>query len=263
MTQPASGGDAFGLLVDVTRCTGCADCVAACAEEHGVDPQQALLRADRLAADRRCSVQRIGQGRFVRKSCMHCVDPSCVAACLVGGLTKSPEGPVVYDADRCIGCRYCMLACPFRVPRYEWDRTLPFMRKCTMCHERLGRGQRPACVEACPHDALSFGPRSRLLAEAHARIESDPQRYLTRVWGEDAWGGTSVLYVSDVDLTSVGFGGADDTSIPEMTAPVLHATPYLAFSVAVTTGGLRWIVRRRQKLMGRAESDEPQGEDDA
>jgi formate dehydrogenase iron-sulfur subunit len=251
------------MLVDVTRCTGCADCVAACARHHDTDPEHALLRAERLDSDRRCAVERLEGGRFFRKSCMHCVEPSCVAACLVGGLTRTAEGAVVYDAERCIGCRYCMLACPFHVPRYEWERTLPYVRKCTFCIDRLRRGERPACVAACPHDALSFGPRERLLAEAHARIESQPERYLPRVWGGHARGGTSVLYLSDVDLTGVGFGDPRDASIPDITDPVLHATPYLALSVALTTGGLRWIVQRRQRLMsGRARRQE-QGDDDA
>ena len=93
-----------------------------------------------------------------------------MAACLVGGLTKTAEGPVVYDPDKCIGCRYCMLACPFHVPRYEWDSTAPLMRKCSMCFERLLEGGQPACVEACPNDAMLFGEREDLLRRAHAMI---------------------------------------------------------------------------------------------
>jgi formate dehydrogenase iron-sulfur subunit len=244
-------------LVDVTRCTGCARCTAACAEHHGEDPQRVLLRSEELWADSRCAVQRLGGGRFLRKSCMHCLEPSCVAACLVGGLTKTEEGPVVYDADRCIGCRYCMLACPFHVPRYEWQQTFPFMRKCTLCRDRLQEGRDPACVEACPHDALSFGSRERVLEEAHTRIDGAPGRYLPRVWGEQAWGGTSVMYVSDVNLDDVGFGSGERQAIPRTTDPVIHATPYVALSVAVSTTGLRWIVRRRQRLMS-----EPEGAGD-
>ena len=131
----------YGILVDVTKCIGCEKCVAACTERNGLNPWQAdrdrAVTSDGLSEHRLCTVLKVGDGRFARKSCMHCLEPSCVAACLVGALTKTPEGPVVYDRSKCIGCRYCMLACPFHVPRYEWDETIPYMIKCDMCADRL------------------------------------------------------------------------------------------------------------------------------
>jgi Fe-S-cluster-containing dehydrogenase component len=241
------------ILVDVTRCTGCERCAVACVEAHQHDPLAAeadrATTRDGLSANRWCTVVEAAEGRFARKSCMHCLEPSCVSACLVGSLQKTVAGPVVYDPGRCIGCRYCMLACPFEVPRYEWSRKAPFMRKCDMCADRLGRGERPVCVEACPHEVLVFGPRAELLERAHSVIRDTPGRYLPRVWGETELGGTSVLYVSDVDLTALGWPGADTAAIPDLTEPVIEKTPLLGGTVLMGVWGLSAIIQRRQRLM--------------
>jgi formate dehydrogenase iron-sulfur subunit len=223
------------VLVDVTRCTGCERCVAACGEANDLDAARAQIdRAttrDGLSANRLLALSRIGDGRFARKSCMHCLEPSCVSACLVGGLTKTPEGPVVYDPDKCIGCRYCMLACPFHVPRYEWAETNPFMVKCEMCFDRWQRGLQPACVEACPNDALMFGDRDTLLAEAHDRITARPDAYVQRVWGEHEFGGTSIL---------------------SLTEPLITKTPLIGLGVACSLLGINWLIGRRMKLAAEA-----------
>ncbi|MEJ2216635.1 MAG: 4Fe-4S dicluster domain-containing protein [Gemmatimonadota bacterium] len=240
------------ILVDVTRCTGCERCVDACIEVNGTDPLKAqvdrVTAKDGLSEDRLLSLVQVAQGRFARMSCMQCLEPSCVAACLVGGITKTPEGPVVYDPDKCIGCRYCMLACPFHVPRYEWDRAVPYMRKCTMCADRQAEGLAPACVDACPNDALQFGERGALLAEAHARIASNRDAYLPRVWGEHEFGGTCVLYLSDVDLAGIGWPGPRTAAIPSLTEPLISKTPFIGLSVASGLLGINWIIRRRMKL---------------
>jgi formate dehydrogenase iron-sulfur subunit len=242
------------ILVDVTRCTGCERCALACVETHGRDVKRAerarATTPDGLSADRWCTVVSPASGRFARKSCMHCLEPSCVSACLVGGLRKTPRGPVIYDPDRCIGCRYCMLACPFHVPRYEWSNVAPFMRKCDLCVDRLERGQRPACVEACPHDVLTFGSRETLLARAQVLLRDAPGRYLPRVWGETELGGTSVLYVSDVDLTALGWPGEETPAIPDLTEPVIEKTPLLGGTVLLGVWGLSSIIERRRRLMG-------------
>jgi Fe-S-cluster-containing dehydrogenase component len=241
------------ILVDVTRCTGCERCTVACAEANERDLRAAeadrATTPDGLSANRWCTVTLADAGRFARKSCMHCLEPSCVSACLVGGLRKTPEGPVVYDPGRCIGCRYCMLACPFEVPRYEWSEVAPLMRKCDLCAERLGRGERPACVEACPHDVLVYGARGELLERAHALIRDSPGRYLPRVWGETELGGTSILYVSDVDLAALGWPGQGAPAIPDLTEPVIEKTPFLGGTVLAGVWGLNTIIRRRQRLM--------------
>jgi len=250
----------FGILVDTTKCTACERCVAACVQANGLDPHQAETdrynSPDGLSANRWLNIAQVDQGRFARQSCMHCVEPSCVAACLVGGLTKTADGPVVYDADKCIGCRYCMLACPFHVPRYEWDQTAPFVRKCTMCFERLEQGEQPACVGACPNGALVFGERETLLKKAKAMIQAAPTTYQQHVWGEDEFGGTSVLYVSDTSLTSLGWPENAAEPIPALTDPLIHKTPFIGMGVGLGLIGLNWIVRRRMKLADPSEPDE-------
>jgi len=251
---PRSIGEPWAILVDVTRCSGCERCVDACVEANGLDPVQAATDGatarDGLSAERPCTIVPLASGRFARKSCMHCLEPACVAACLVGGITKSENGPVVYDPDVCIGCRYCMLACPFHIPRYQWDRTAPFMSKCSMCVDRMSSGGVPACVAACPNQALELGRRSELLAVGRARIDEEPGRYLPRIWGENAWGGTSLLYLSDVDLGSLGFASAPESTIPSITDPMIHSTPTIGLGVAMTLTGLSWILDRRRRLMG-------------
>jgi formate dehydrogenase iron-sulfur subunit len=242
----------YAILVDATRCTACEKCVLACTEHHALDRWRAerdrAERADGLSANRLLTVLKVDRGRFARKSCMHCLEPSCVSACLVGGITKSPEGPVVYDPDKCIGCRYCMLACPFYVPRYEWDKTIPFMVKCDMCADRLAENLPPACVDACPQQALKFGDRDKLLREAHDLIRKHPQRYQNHIWGEKEFGGTSVMYIADVDLAKLGWPAAETDSIPSLTEPLIHKTPFIGLSVAAGLVGLNWIIKRRNTL---------------
>ena len=261
------------ILFDVTRCKGCERCVAACVEATGKDAAAAesdrAAARDGLSANRLVALSPVAPGRFSRLSCMHCVEPSCVAACLVGGLTKTELGPVVYDPDKCIGCRYCMLACPFHVPRYEWDRTAPLMSKCSLCFDRLREGERPACVEACPSEAMIFGEREELLDKAHAMLRLEPGRYLPRVWGEHEFGGTSLLFVSDVDLSSLGWPAEGTAPIPSLTDPLIHKTPAIGLSVLLGSWALGAIIQRRNRLMGENEetgeqapdSGEPKGAD--
>ena len=258
----------FAILIDITRCSGCERCADACVAANGKNPIAAdadrATTSDGLSANRLCSVVPAADGRFARKSCMHCLEPSCVSACLVGGLSKTADGPVVYDPEKCIGCRYCMLACPFHVPRYEWANVLPFMRKCDMCADRLAQGRLPACVEACPNEALVFGEREALLEKAHALIKKQPGRYLQHVWGEREYGGTSILYVSDVDLDAIGWPSHEAVAIPRITDPVIHKTPLLGGSVLLGLWALGGIIERRNRLMTREtpESDDTPTADD-
>ncbi len=244
------------ILVDITRCTGCEQCVDACIEENGCDPVQAQVdRAttkDGLSQHRLLSVPMIDQGRFARLSCMHCLEPACVSACLVGGLTKTADGPVIYHPEKCIGCRYCMLACPFHIPRYEWDEPVPFVKKCTMCFQRQEEGKVPACVDACPNDVLTFGDRDELLAKAHRTIAQGGGRYLPRVWGEEELGGTSVLYISDVDLDVMGWPEPESESIPHITEPLIAKTPTIGLTVMGSLLGINWVIRRRMRLAAEA-----------
>jgi len=251
----------FSILVDVTKCTGCEKCAAACIEANKLNPVEADIdrssTKDGLSGRRLSTVLKVSENSFAKKACMHCLEPSCVAACLCGGITKTPEGPVVYDPNQCIGCRYCMLACPFHIPRYEWNDTTPHIMKCTFCSDRLKNGQLPACVEACPTGALIFGERTALLHEAHRRIKNNPGKYIDRVWGEEEFGGTSVIYISDVDLDELGFPGRDTVPITALTDPLIHKTPLIGLSVMGSMLGLNWIIKRRMEQIENNGNENP------
>ncbi|HSK10209.1 MAG TPA: 4Fe-4S dicluster domain-containing protein [Vicinamibacterales bacterium] len=247
------------ILNDVTRCIGCEECVDACKRTHGLPledgPPRRGASPDGLNATRWTSIVRRPGGANVRKQCRHCLEPACVSACPVGALQRTPEGPVVYDKSLCMGCRYCMMACPFGIPRYEWDSVSPSVRKCVMCYDELrgGRLERPACVTSCPEKATVFGTREEMIAEAERRIAERPDLYLPTIWGLDEVGGTSVLYVSHVDLACLGWREREalgDDPLPERTWDALRKVPYEFFGMGVLMTGVWWIIDRRQRLAG-------------
>jgi formate dehydrogenase iron-sulfur subunit len=239
------------MLIDTTRCTGCEKCVEACRRANGLAPDRPRrwqLGTTDLSATRFTTIVH-RDGQSIKQQCRHCLDPACVAACLVGAMQKTPDGPVVYDGDRCMGCRYCMMACPFEIPRYEWEAAVPYVRKCTMCAPRLAKGMLPTCVEACPAHAVVFGDRSELLAEAHRRLRAEPARYVDRVFGETDAGGTSVLMISSVDLGFLAASaGISDEPLPKLTWAVLSKVPAVAFGVGGLMTGIFWITERRMRL---------------
>ena len=197
-----------GILNDTTLCTGCERCVEACKKENrlGADlPRRWKQSIDDLSSTRFTTIVRRDGNHFVRRLCRHCEQPACVSACIVGALQKTAEGPVIYDSSKCIGCRYCIMSCPYGIPRYDWESPIPHVRKCTMCYPRIRAGRMPACVEACPEKATIFGSRDEMIREAHRRIEKNPERYLQAVVGETEVGGTSVLYISDIPLGFLGY----------------------------------------------------------
>jgi formate dehydrogenase iron-sulfur subunit len=253
------------ILTDVTRCVGCEKCVAACAAENrqaaATAPQRWTLD-DGLSADRFTAVVR-RDGGYVRKQCRHCLEPACAEACPVGALRKTPEGPVVYDGSRCLGCRYCMMACPFGIPRYAWASPVPYVRKCNMCHEnRIAKGRQPACTEACPEKATVFGEREALLEEAHRRMRDVPSRYQPRIWGEFEVGGTSVVYLSPIPLDFLHVGGRPPAGpLPERTAPAMAAVPPVFVGMGAVMGSLYWVIGRRRKLTAGGHPQSDQGHD--
>jgi len=193
--------------------------------------------------------------RFARKQCRHCLEPACASVCPVGALQKTPDGPVVYDDERCIGCRYCMMACPFDIPRYDWQAAVPYVRKCDMCADRIQDGKEPACVEACPEKATIFGGRDELLAEAHRRISTGSGKYQKKVFGETEVGGTSVLYVSDISLDFLMWkADVGDEALPNLTLAALSKVPPLLLGVGGLMSGIFWITGRRMKLAVERES---------
>ena len=241
-------------MTDVTKCTGCEACVAACKEENQLGPDRRArqtARIDDLSATRYTTIVHRTGDRYVRVHCRHCLEPACVSACLVGAMKQLPEGPVIYDKKRCMGCRYCMVACPYSIPRYDWDKAVPYIRKCIMCYDRLKAGRLPACVEACPEKATIFGRRDELLAEARKRL-ADP-KYVQTIYGEKEVGGTLVLYVSDVPLDFLGAKpNVSDTSLPDLTWASLKKVPPVIVGMGGLMTGIYWIIGRRMRMQALA-----------
>jgi formate dehydrogenase iron-sulfur subunit len=257
--RPAHAGvlPVHATLIDVARCLGCRTCEATCKQVHGLPAGEAAdlsptawtyVRTRRLATPKPHLTMgdAMAQQRTVKIQCMHCGQPACASACPVGAIQKTAAGPVVYDARRCIGCRYCMIACPFGIPRYEWHARLPVVAKCNFCVERQARGQTPACVGACPAEALQFGPRPRILAEAARRINEDPKRYVPAIYGRTEAGGTSVLYVSDVPFEELGFPVVVREALPAYTWKALGKIPGVVVGLGATLTVLEAVIRRRR-----------------
>jgi len=259
--------DRVGVLTDTTLCIGlnCRRCEIACAKENGLPPikkppedESVFNEVRRTHADQFTVVNRFpnpekpdGHPVYVKRQCMHCDEPACASACLVSAFTKTPEGPVVYNPDVCIGCRYCMMACPFNIPAYEYDSALhPRVRKCTMCYEtRTSKGQRPACVQACPNEVLTFGKRSELIDFAHEKIRSNPDRYINHVYGENDVGGTGWLYLAGVPYEALDMRtDLGTTPYPELTRGFLSAVPVVLTMWPVLFGGIYLFSRRRDQL---------------
>lgn len=207
--------DAVAMLFDTTRCIGCQACVVACAEVNGLSPDTRLSGGIwQMPIDLNSHTKNViklyddgaGETSFVKRQCMHCVDPACVAACPFEALHKGPQGVVGWNPSACIGCRYCEVACPFEVPKFEWDHFNPKIVKCEFCRDqRLAKGLEPACTTVCPVEAVVFGTRVGLLADAHARLAEKPEAYSEqRVYGETEAGGTQVLYLSHVPFAKLG-----------------------------------------------------------
>jgi formate dehydrogenase iron-sulfur subunit len=185
---------------------------------------------------------------FTKLQCMHCELPACAAACPVAALRKTPQGPVTYDETRCIGCRYCMVACPFGVPTFEWDKPLPWIRKCTFCEDRLDAGHEPACVKTCPPDALVLGQRDELINIGRERINSRPGKYIDHIYGEKEIGGTSWLYLSPVPFDKIGLPVLGTEPVTLNAERAMGAVPPVLAGVAASMAGIYWIFKRRDRL---------------
>jgi formate dehydrogenase iron-sulfur subunit len=238
------------MLIDVTMCVGCNACQEACKTENNLKAGE-----EKHLSPSAYTALNEYDGVFVRRMCQHCDVPTCVSVCPVGAFTKLAEGPVLYDADKCIGCRYCMQACPFHVPRYEWSSTTPRIQKCKFCAPRLAKGLQPACAEACPTGATKFGNRDDLLREAYSRINAEPDKYVHKIYGSDDVGGTSILYVSSVPFEQLGF----DTKLvkapmPLLTWNALSMVPNVVTVGSVMLAGIWWITNRRTEVQKHEEA---------
>ena len=259
-----------GVLVDLVRCMGCRACQVAC-KAWNDNPGEITLclgcydnppdfSGDTWSLIKFDEVEEANGGLhwvFTKHQCMHCEHPACVSACPVSALEKLSDGPVVYDAKKCIGCRYCMIACPFNVPRVHWDKVLPEIKKCTFCVDRQSNGMEPACVKSCPTDALVYGEREALIAEAEARIRSRPGKYVNHIYGKEEAGGTSWMYISPVPFAELGFPELDSQAIPEMSeAMATYGTPSMLVGVTALLGGLYWFTNRQTEEIAKQEKEE-------
>ncbi len=285
-------------LVDLTRCIGCRACQVACKQWNELPPERTrFLGRDggygnppALTAKTHTRIsfhEVMGAGGklerpvFVKRQCMHCQEPACASACPVTALEKvksngSSLGPVIYHPDRCMGCRYCMLACPFNIPTLEWEKVVPLISKCTFCFDRQSQAlpyaevngaalseesrglhaaamQTPACIKTCPTQALKFGDRDGLLREARQRIADrkgvrDGWQYVNHIYGEKEAGGTSWMYLSCVPFEKIGFRtDLGDRSYPSYTLPVMKAVPAAILGVGAVLGAAYWVSQRKRE----------------
>ena len=228
----------MGLLHDTTLCVGCRSCESACKEVNELPPitepigDMTVFDRERRTTDTELTVvnrYRVdGEYVFRKHQCMHCNEPSCASVCLVKALVKSPEGPVLYDPSVCVGCRYCMMTCPYYALAYEYNSTNPRVMRCTMCYPRIIEGKVPGCAEACPTGAIAYGKRSELLQLARARIAKHPGKYVQHVFGEHEFGGTSWLVLAGASMNDLGLGSLENVShtpLPELTKSFLSIVP--------------------------------------
>ncbi len=236
------------ILYDATLCVGCKACEQACAERNKL-PYDEQIAAEQKQSAHKFTVVLAKSDKFMRRMCMNCNDPSCASVCPVAALRKTADGPVTYEESRCMGCRYCMAACPFGVPKYEWAKALPAVKKCDMCSDRLLKGEPTACAGVCPTGATKFGTRDELLAEAHERIRQNPGNYINHVYGETEVGGTSVLMLSAIPFEEFGFRtDLVHEPLPMFTFRVLSRIPDLVGLGSVLLGGIWWITHRREEV---------------
>ncbi len=266
--EPFDCRESYAVLVDTVNCIGCRKCEAACSRqnklnagsESSFEDKSVLNQHRRPHEDAYTVVNRFSSPDHPDKSwtmkvqCMHCNQPACVSACIVGALTKTENGPVVYDAWKCIGCRYCMIACPFQIPAYQYHNALdPQIRKCTFCADRLAEGQTPACVSICPNEAMIFGQRERLIAAARARIKTFPDRYVDHIYGEHEIGGTAWMYLAPIDFANTELPKLPVEPIPERTEKIQHGI-FKSFVPPLALYGLLGLIMHSLR-------DKPEGEE--
>ncbi|MDD4870292.1 MAG: hydrogenase 2 operon protein HybA [Kiritimatiellae bacterium] len=259
--MPPVNNKNLGMLYDATKCVGCKTCMVACKRVNGKDGNQEVEKASfdkdglwdspiDLSGNTRTIIKLFKEKNtpwsYVKHSCMHCQKASCVSVCPVGALTKDEEtGIVDYDKDICIGCRYCQVACPFNIPKFQWDRALPQIIKCNFCKStNLKEKGIPACVEVCPTEAIIFGTRKELLQEARARIQQNPGKYIPQIFGEKEVGGTNYLFLSAVPFTKLGFPELPQEA-PAVFSENIHHTIYKGFIAPIALYATLFVIALR------------------
>jgi Fe-S-cluster-containing dehydrogenase component len=263
----ASAVEHVGCLADTTLCIGCRKCEEACNRRNKLPrpevpfTDRTVFRQERRPVDKAFTVvneyagapspdQAATKQTYAKVQCLHCLTPSCVSACIVGAMVKAPDGAVVYNPKICLGCRYCMVACPFQIPAFEYDVTLdPRIRKCEFCASFAnGTGADPACAAACPTEALVFGKRAALLALAKDRIEKRPDRYVNRIYGENEVGGTSWLYLTGRTGTEIGLIDLPSSAPAKRTESIQHGIfkyGIIPITVFGALGAVMWFNQRK------------------
>lgn len=261
------------MLIDSTLCVGCRGCQVACKEWNKLpaepteffggdgyqNPKYLSAKTWTLITYNEVEDSKGLDWVFGKRQCFHCVDPACVSVCPIQALTKSAEGPVVYNKDVCLGCRYCQLACPFGVPGFEWEKAIPVVRKCTLCADRIQAGGKPACAGSCPTGAIQFGEREEMIQEAKQRIRQSPGKYVDHIYGLEEVGGTCVLHISNVPFNQLaGFpSGLPNTAVGLRTRPSEVAIPYIMTGLGLALGGISWVINRKKSI----EQEHSSGED--
>lgn len=261
----------YGMLIDTTRCIGCKACTVACKQWNGnsttleqdKDHHGSYQNPERLYSKAWTIIEyrEIGEGKdfswnFNKKACMHCLHPACASVCPVGALHKTSAGPVRYDDWKCIGCRYCMMACPFEVPSFDWDKGLleqPLIRKCILCYDRL---YEPACAKACFSGAILYGERDKLIGEGEERIAKNPEKYLDHIYGKEEGGGTSILYLSSVPFEKIGLPDLASVHPTALTEKVMAGTLPFAAIWGTVLYGIYWLIKFRKDRMDKLENKE-------
>lgn len=255
-TAVAIPPDARGLLYDTTKCIGCKACVSACRAANNLDADPGfapgMYHAPNDLSGRAKTVIKLYQEgssqSFFKAQCMHCIDPACTGACMIGALSKREYGIVSYNPDLCVGCRYCQMACAFNVPKFEWaNRYTPKIVKCELCRHLIAEGKTPACADVCPRGAVIYGNRADLLAEAKARIAANPGKYIDKVYGEHEAGGTQVLYLSHVPFEKLGLPALGPDSVPARARTVQHAVYRGFIAPTVLYAVLGFVTFRNRK----------------
>ncbi|VAX15050.1 Quad-[4Fe-4S] ferredoxin, HycB/HydN/HyfA family [hydrothermal vent metagenome] len=261
----ATPDDRMGVLVDTTVCIGCRSCEWACKEAHSLEAGQlqsyqedrSVFEKERRPSDKALTV--VNEYNVnnisslpvdVKVQCMHCEDPACVASCIVNAFTKHKDGTVTWNTDKCIGCRYCMIACPFQIPVFEYSKAVqPNIMKCDFCYDRTKDGKLPACVDICPVEALTYGKRNELIALAKSRIKVKPEKYVNHIYGEYEVGGTSWLYLAGVDFSKLNFVPLGNESAPGVSREIQHGLfKYFVPPIAIYAllGGIMWLTKKRE-----------------
>ena len=277
--------DAVGILYDATLCIGCQACMVGCRKANDlpaetIGPQKLWDNPIDLSAKTLNIIKKYKDGTgafkdreingysFIKRHCMHCVDPACVSACPASALTKDPKtGIVSYNEDACIGCRYCQVACPFLIPKFEWDNPFPKIVKCQLCSHLLAKGQLPGCCDACPTGASIFGPTAALLEDAKRRQKMQPgeyydfpiasiasgktqyqkaAQYIPKIYGEKEVGGTQVLMLAGVPFTKLGLPDLPERSYVALAENIQHTLYKGMILPIVALGGLIFLVKRTE-----------------